>query len=266
MHTGGDCAMKKILFALIIIPVQFVWAAGPDEMILWRYSSPIIPQRHYGSTPEQICREGPSVLLLYSNPYNIKSLNWNNASVTYGFGRWGVSGAFRSYSLDGLYGDYKSSLGFAYLPIKKLGISASIDYGKLTFGDDANYNRVDFNLGLSYSRKNLAGMLALGRINLKKPYDSHENIEPMILGSFNPGDGMIFTAGYKESFTGEGRWLFKQDIGIINGLGLELGYMNNPSILQWGLDLSWKSLNLSLGYHAVSRLNDTVVMGLSWGI
>ncbi|HBZ01155.1 MAG TPA: hypothetical protein DEO84_07530, partial [candidate division Zixibacteria bacterium] len=90
---------------------------------------------------------GPSVLLLYSNPYNIKSLSWNNASVTYGFGRWGISGAFRSYSLDGLYGDYKTLLGLAYLPIKNWGISLSIDYSKLTFGDDAKFNRVDFNLG-----------------------------------------------------------------------------------------------------------------------
>ncbi|HBC47756.1 MAG TPA: hypothetical protein DEO84_09015, partial [candidate division Zixibacteria bacterium] len=125
--------------------------------------------------------------------------------------------------------------------------------------------RVDFNLGLSYSGKKLAGMLALDRINLKKPYGETEKAEPMILGSYNPANGMIFTTGYKESFTGEGRWLFKQDISIINGLGLELGYMNNPGILQWGLDLSWKSLKLSFGYNAVSRLNDTMVMGLSWG-
>ena len=258
--------MKKILFALILLSSEIIWATGPDEMILWRYSSPIILQGRYGSTPEQICRRGPSVLLLYSNPYNIKSLNWNDASLTYGFGRWGVSGAFRSYSLDGLYGDYKTSLGLACMPVENLGISTSIDYGKLTFGEDAKYNRVDLNLGFSYSRKKLAGMLALSRINLKKPYDSSENIEPMVLGAYNPSERMIFTTGYKESSTGEGRWLFKQDIGIISGIDLELGYMNNPSILQWGLDLSWKSLNLSLGYHAISRLNDTVVMGLSWGI
>jgi hypothetical protein len=258
--------MKRILFALVLLPLQLALANGFDEMILWRYSSPIVPAGQYGSSPEQICRIGPNVLLLYSNPYNLRSLSWNFAAVNYGLGRWGVSGAFRSYSLNGLYGDYKTSMAFAYEPVENLGVSSSIDYSRLKFGEDASYNRIDLNIALSYTRKKFTGLLAINRINIKKPYDYPERVEPLILGAVDLGQGMIFNAGYKRTFTGESRWLFRQNIEIVRGANLNLGYMNNPNLLQWGLDLSWKSLNLSFGYHAVSRLNDTMVMGLSWGI
>jgi hypothetical protein len=79
------------------------------------------------------------------------------------------------------------------------------------------------------------------------------------------GDGMIFSGGFRESSQSKGRWFFKQDITIIKGTDLELGYMNNPNLLQWGLDLSWKSFRLSFGYLVISRLNNTMLIGLAWG-
>jgi hypothetical protein len=256
--------MKKLIFAFLLLPIQIALAVGPDEMLLWRYQSPIAASGQFGLSPSQICRKGPSALFLYSEPYNIKSLSWNYAAANVGFGRWGLTGSFRGYSLDGLYDDYKSSLGLAVMPIDNLGVSASVDYSALKFGNVSNYDKFDLNLGLSYSMKNIAGALALDRINLKTPYDYPEKAEPMLLGAVDFGEGMIFSAGYKRVYTGQGRWLFMQNIDLLRGIGMELGYMNNPGLLQWGLDLSWKSLNLSVGYHAISRLNDTIIMGLSW--
>ena len=86
------------------------------------------------------------------------------------------------------------------------------------------------------------------------------------MGSIDLGDGMIFSMGFKSLYTMQSRWFFKQDINIIKGADLELGYLNNPNILQWGLDLSWKSVRLSFAYQGIGKLNDSVVMGLSWGM
>ncbi len=116
-----------------------------------------------------------------------------------------------------------------------------------------------------FKKNNLAGAMSLNRINLEKPYDYSRQIEPAVMGAVDLGDGMIFSAGFRESEGKQGRWFFKQDIAIVKGADLELGYMNNPNILRWGLDLSWKSLRLSFSYLAISRLNDTMVIGLSRG-
>jgi hypothetical protein len=256
--------MRKILIALILFPIQLAISSGLDEMILWRYESPIIPKGQLSFAPNQICSKGPGILLLHSNPYSLSSLNWDYATVKYGWGYWGIIGGLKSYALSDLYNDYKASLGMAYEPIEVLAVSASCDYGKLKFGSDTNFSRFDLNLGLSYLRKNLAGVIAVNRINLKKPYNYSEKAEPMVMGSIDLGEGMIFSSGFRSQSSGEDRWFFTQNINIIKDIDLQLGYMNNPNILQWGLDLSWRSFRLGVGYMAISKLNDTLIMGISW--
>jgi hypothetical protein len=265
VHSGGYRAMIRFLLIILLFPVQTILASGPDEMILWRYQAPIVPKGHYTLSTGQIFRPGAKAVFLYSNPYRVNSLGWNYGGFKYGFGRWGIVGSFRSYILSDLYGDYRATLGLAANPYREWGLSLNCEYGDEEFGQSDRYSRLDLDLGLSCSRKNLSGELALKRINIKRPYDYPQRVEPQVLGAIDLGDGMIFTAGFKELYTKEGRWFFRQDINIIGGANLDLGYINNPNILQWGLDLSWKSLNFSFVYLVVGRLNDTMIMGLSWG-
>jgi hypothetical protein len=265
MYSGGYRSMKRFILIFMLLPVQTLWASGPDEMILWRYQAPIVSEGHYSLSTAQIYHLGLKAIFLYSNPYRINSLAWNYGGFKYGFGHWGVIGSFRSYSISNLYSDYRTSLGLAINPFREWGISVNCDYSDEKFGRSESYSRFDLDLGLSYSRKNISGEVALRRINIKKPYDYPQRAEPQVIGAVDLGDGMIFTAGFKELYTKEGRWFFRQDISITGGANLDLGYMNNPNILQWGLDLSWKSLNFSFVYLVVGRLNDTMTMGLSWG-
>jgi hypothetical protein len=257
--------MKKVVMALLLIPVKCAFGGGFDDMIQWRYEAPIMPKGQFSLAPNQVYRKSSEILLLHSNPYALSSLNWDYAALKYGAGRWGVFGKFRSYTLSNLYADYATSLGTAYEFSENLAISASGEYGNMKFGDAVSYSSINLNLGLSYSRRNMAGVIAVNRINLKKPYEHYGNAEPMVIGSIDLGEGMIFSTGFRKQANGEGRWYIKQDIGIIDNIDLQLGYLNNPNILQWGLDLSWRSFRLGVGYMAISRLNDTLIMGLSWG-
>jgi hypothetical protein len=264
MHPGGYRAMRKYVLLLLFIPIQTLLASGLDEMILWRCQSPIIPEGRYSLSTNQIFKPGLKAVFLYSNPYRINSLGWNYAGLKYGSGRWGFIGSFRSYSYSDLYNDYRTSLKLAANPYEECGFSIALDYEDERFGPDDRYSGLGLDLGFSYSWDKMSGELALKKINIKKPYNYPQRIEPQVIGAIELGDGMIFSAGYKELYNKEARWFFRQDIGITAGANLDLGYMNNPNILQWGLDLSWKSLNFSFVYLVVGRLNDTITMGLSW--
>jgi hypothetical protein len=265
MRSDSYRTMKRYLLIVLLFPIQALRASGPDEMILWRYQAPIVSEEHFSLSTGQIYRQGMKGIFLYSNPYRINSLGWNYAGLKYGSGHWGIIGSFRSYSLSDLYSDYRASLGLAVNPLGEWGLSAGCNYGREEFGRGNKYAGFNLDLGLSYTKDNLSGELAMKRINVKMPYDFPRRAEPQVTGAINLGDGMIFTAGYKRLYTKEGRWFFRQDIDIIEGASLDLGYINNPNILHWGLDLSWKSLNFNFVYLVVGRLNDTMAMGLSWG-
>ncbi len=257
--------MKKLIPIILILSVHFAWASGPDDMILWRYEAPLVSAGQFGLATGQIVKSGPGGIFLYSNPYRVKSLGWNYGAFKYGFGQWGIMAGFRSYALSDLYDDHTTSLVLALKPFGSSGLSVGVNYGYLKFGAINSYDRFDIDAGFSYSYKKMAAELELDRITLKKPYDYPERPEPQVIGSIELGDGMIFSAGFKEFYTRQSRWFFQQNINIVRGADLELGYLSNPNILQWGLDLSWKSVRLSFAYQGIGKLNDTMVMGLSWG-
>ncbi len=256
--------MKKMILTILILAVQIAGANGPDDMNLWRYETPLVPKGQFGLANGQILRSGPGGIFLYSNPYRVKSLSWNYGAFKYGFGRWGLMAGFRSYTLANLYNDYATSFELAIRLFSNAGLSLRGNYGHLKFGDVDSYNQFKIDAAVSYGYKNMAGELGFKRITVKKPYDYPERPEPQVMGSIELGDGMIFSAGFKRLYTMQSRWFFQQNINIVEGADLELGFLSNPNILQWGLDLSWKSVRLSFAYQGVGKLNDTMVMGLSW--
>jgi hypothetical protein len=77
--------------------------------------------------------------------------------------------------------------------------------------------------------------------------------------------GILLSAGYSNPGLGLSRWYFGQRAALFDHAVVKLGLLNNPNVLFWGLDLSWKRITLDFTYFAIGRLTDTSVMGISYG-
>lgn len=260
--------MRWILLTLLLIWAQVSMASGPDEMILGPRYLP-----GFGATgfvPVEVCRAGLRAQFLHADPYgsnDFGELGWSFAAMEYGAGRWGAFGRFRSYGLEGLYQDNSFVLGGALSPARGVSVSLSTTYEREEFGGENGYQRLDLGFSTSYTRSGAVLTGRFERLNLKKPYDFDGITTPDfgLSGSYSFDNGITLGVGYDNPGLGPGRLSLAQRADLVDMVGLKLGFMNNPDLLFWGLDLSYKKLTLDFTYIAIGRLNDTMVLGLSYG-
>lgn len=256
-----------LIFLLLLLLIAGTAYAGLDESILWRYEFQTDSANGFSFNPGYINSRGLGLIFLHTSPYQLQDLGWDFAGLKYGFGRFGFSGYYRSYRLKDLYSANSYELSGAYNLSNGLDLSISTEWESEEFDRLSKYNRIDIGLNISYSKNNFAILGGFRKINLKKPYASPDidKPEPILLVSKRLAVGLEFKAGYRRLCSGVNRWYFAQDIMLVKGVGLRLGYMSNPGLLEWGLDLSWENATLIFAYQAISRLSDTIILGLSFG-
>jgi hypothetical protein len=259
--------MRCLAAAIFLLSTATLHGGGPDDVALWRFGFPGLGRHKFSQEPFSVCARGLTAIAIYAEPYGISSLRWNHAGFKYGFGKWGFDGHFQSYGLTQLYAENTVALGAAFIPHGSLAVSAAIRYAMQTFDHLISYSGIYMDLGVSCKLRDFTGMLVLNRITLKKPYDFPEadRPEPAVSLSIKPDSNLVLSAGFKRTSRGRNRWFIEQSLNIVKDFELHLGYMTAPSILTGGLDISWRRFTLLLTYGAVSRLNDSVVLGLSFG-
>jgi hypothetical protein len=260
--------MKQIVCLIILIfAFSELSYAGIDESILWRYELSSGPADQFGFNPSFICGKGMGLMVLHSNPYQLNHLNWDFGSIKYGLGRIGFIGCFRSFRLSELYDNNTVSSGGAVMLNNHFGTSLMVNISTTKFGNFGNYSGSSLNVNLMYSVRDIMAIAGLKNITLKKPYSfpDIEKPEPYIIAKMSFGNGVQLLGGFRHLRTDINKWYFRQDIALSKGVGLSLGYMNNPNLLEWGLDLYWKNATLLFTYQAISKLNDTMILGLSFG-
>jgi hypothetical protein len=257
--------MKRLVVILILFLSARLAASGFDDMVLWRYELPASSQNSFSLEPLNLSQDGFKAALLHADPYRISSLHWNYAAFKYGLTKWGIFGGARFYGLNNLYSNDQITLGGAFRPHPNFALAVSINNERELFQEIDSYNRIDLDAKISGSISGFTGGLDIDRINLSKSYDGPGIItpEPMIYGSLRFDENYQLSIGAKRLYAKRARWFFNQDANIINGIGLRLGYFSNPNVLNWGLDLNWKSFTFEFTYFAMSRLNDTMALGLT---
>jgi hypothetical protein len=265
--------MKRLIVIILLFSASAVSASGFDDMILWRYNLPARSSTVFSLEPMNISEHGFKTIFLHTNPYGIGSLRWDYAGFKYGAGKWGIYGQARFYGLNELYTDNIAAFGASVEPYKNIALSAAITRETENFEGIDSYSRLDLSSRLSGSfsisaKTDFTGVICIDRINLKKPYEfpGIDNPEPTIYGSFNFDDNSLFSVGLKRYYTKKTRWFFNQSVSIAEGVDLQLGYINRPNVFNWDLDLSWKSFTFAFTYLAISKLGDTMTLGLSYGM
>ena len=264
-NSGGHRPMKRLIALLVLLTSARLAAGGFDDMVLWRYELPASSQNSFSLEPLRICQNGFMATFLHADPYRIGSLHWNYAAFKYGLTKWGIFGGARFYGLNDLYSDDLITIGGALRPHPDFALAISINHEREQFQEIDSYNRFDLDAKMSGSISSFTGVIDLDRISIMKSYDfpGMATPEPMFYGSLKFNKDYRLSIGAKRLHTRRTRWFFNQDANIIDGIGLRLGYFSNPNVFNWGLDLNWKSFTFEFTYFAMSRLNDTMALGLT---
>jgi len=259
--------MIRIAFLMALINSTNLLASGFDEMILWPYDIPGDSSRVINLEPSRLCRRGLQAAFLHTNPYGIRSLDWDYAIVSYGLGRIGFFGQLGSYGLDGYYARYIYSFGGATRVTESFSSAVSGNFQTEDFDQAGNYSTANLNIRFSYKYRGLTGIMGLSRINLRSDYETYngKSLRPWACISYIFKDGIQLSASVKRTQYNRTRWLFGQYIDISDAVGIHIGLLNRPDVFFGRLDLSYKSVTLVLTYHSVSRLNDTIVLGFAIG-
>lgn len=235
-------------------------------MFLWQYQLPAA-DRGFSFEPASVCSSGYGAIFIHGNPYQNAALSWDFASARYGFGRLGILASYRIYALDDLYGDATYSLGVASKMVNKTYLHISGRYSRESFEGVGNFSGVDCEIRASYHRDNFIGLVGFDGLNLNKPYENAalDQANPSATLIYSHPGSYVLAAGFKRSGAAWNRWYFDHRIQLAPSLDMRLGYITNPNVVEWGLDLTHKSFRLIFTYLGVSRLNDTILFGISVG-
>lgn len=259
--------MIRIVFFIALLTSSNLLASGFDEMILWPYDIPDDSSSVINLEPSRLCRRGLEAAFLHANPYGIQSLDWDYATVRYGIGHAGLFGQFGSYGLDGYYTKYTYSFGAAIRVTESLSSAISGNFKRESFYRAGNYLRADLNIRVSHRYRRLRSILGLSRMKLGSDYEVSNDGSPgpWACISYLFKGGIRLSASIKRNQYGRTRWLISQDIDISDAIDVHIGLLNRPRVFFGRLDLSYQWITLVLSYHSVSRLNDTIVLGLAVG-
>jgi hypothetical protein len=257
---------NAVIVILILVACQPVFGSGFDNAVLERFDYDGLSSG-LSFEPSRLCRAGYGAAVMHTDPHGIDDLSWDYAAARYGRGEFGGYAAVRSYRLKNLYNDVTITAGLAARIYRGIYSSISLSSQNEEFNEAENFNRASASFRVSYDGVDFVSQAGLDEIVIKKPYDipGDWRPEPIFRATYFVSDDIAISAGYRRDTLGRGRWRFGQEAILAGGLGIRLGYLNNPNTLEWGLDLSYKSIRFMFDYLAANKLSDTVILGISIG-
>jgi hypothetical protein len=257
-----------ILKALITFTLALTGAAncsGLDDMFLLDVNSAPFSKNAFSLEPGNVCSRGYGFMLMHTNPYQNAALNWDLFAARYGFDEIGLAAYFRSYRLENLYNNSLFAFGPAFSVGRGIFARGTLSYEREEFKTVGNYSRIDLAGIISVHKGGLTGQARLEGLNLKKQYAHANTNNPrqLIDISYFVNDKLRLSAGISRDSQKRTRWCFEQELALTGNFSLQLGYINNPNTLQWGLDFSYGSFRFLLNYIATNKLNDTIILGIS---
>ncbi|OGC93470.1 MAG: hypothetical protein A2W25_05645 [candidate division Zixibacteria bacterium RBG_16_53_22] len=258
---------RAVIISILIAACDMAFASGFDDAVMERFNYPSLATNGLSFEPSRLCRPGFGAGFLHTNPYRIGSLSWDFAAARYGRRGLGLYGSFRSYRLDDIYNDVTIEAGVASHIYKGIYSSVSVARQREDFRGNDDFVRLTCDFRVSYDGGDFIAQAGLEGVVIRNPYDisGGERSAPTFRAGYFATEDIMLSTGYRRDQFGRGRWTFGQETAIIPGVRLRLGFMNNPNTLEWGLDLSCKSLTLMFDYKAVNKLSDTVMLGLAMG-
>lgn len=259
--------MNKLAFILILFAANPLHGSGFDDTILWMYDIPLALSSSFNSDPRGICGDGLRAAFLYANPYGISELDWNHAFAKKGFGGWGVFGRFDSFGMRPYYRRNAYYLGGAISLPESLALAVGGRYRTEKYGEFGKYARIELNSALSYSRTEIEAAAGMTGIRIHKEYRSSASgdFRPWAALTYRFKDGLSAFGSIRKFDNGRIRWLFGQGARFSGKLDLAFGIINRPDVIFGHVVFVYRSFRLDLSYYSISRLNDTVVLGLAYG-
>lgn len=235
-----------------------------DDSALWRY---YIPGTAEDGKKFIVDDDGIKSMFLHSNFHGIESLNWNFISLRYNSGAAGFGMEFSSVGYKEYYRRNKYRAQVDYRLRENIRIAPMIEITTEEFGEYGRYTASSGEIYINYIRNNLAGGIGITDIQFRQPYEKFDNhgLHSFIFGSWIFDEGLILTAGVRRFDNRRTRWIFDQTISVNRYLVLNFGYMNNPSDIYGGPVLTVDKISFIITYSSISGLDDSVILGISFG-
>lgn len=256
--------MNIKIIIMILAALASVSYGEFDDSALWRY---YIPPADEGSESFNVNRDGIKSMFLHSNLHGIKSLNWNFISLRYNSGAAGFGMEFSSVGYKEYYRRNKYRARVEYRFRENIRIAPLIEIATEEFGEYGRYTGSSGEIHINYIRNSLAGGIGITDIQFTQPYDGFDKggFKPFLFGSWIFDEGLILTIGARRFENRRTRWIFDQTISVNRYLVLNFGYMNNPSDIYGGPVLTVNKISFIITYSSISGLDDSVILGISFG-
>ncbi|MEE9555434.1 MAG: hypothetical protein V3W18_14200 [candidate division Zixibacteria bacterium] len=258
--------MKRFGLLIIMLISQNLHGSGFNDSVLWIYD--IQSSTNAVSTgPLSICEEKFQTRALYTKPYQISQLRWNDFYAVKGFGRWGLSGRFNSYGMDGYYNRYLYSIGIAVSPIDSLAVSLEGNYYREIFIDINNFQRWELDTKIAYRKSRFSVAAGLSGITLAEDYEykSARTLRPWGACSYNFENGITLWSSVRRFENNRTRWFFGQNLRLTSAMDLSVGLMNRPDLIYGRIAIKHGSIIVDLAYYSLNRLNDIILVGFGYG-
>lgn len=256
--------MKMSLLLASALICSRAGASGFDDSIIWLREMGI-PSVGVSAEPRSVCSRDFEVGTLYTNPYQIGRLRWNDFYVGKGFASWGIFGRFNSYLLDNLYYRSLFEFGSAVRAIDSLAILASLKQEYENFVGFGVYHRRALDARAALRRNRFTVLAALSDFVLSEDYDPDQNgLKAWGALSYSFSNGNTFAVGVRRFSNSVSRWLFSQDLALSKEVNLTIGYVSRPDLIFGKIILRHGSFLIDFSYHSLSGLSDTVVAGVGY--
>lgn len=257
--------MKILSFFLLIVIPGMSHASGFQESIQWIYELPDTSGNSASQSPTRVCAAGTRGEVLYVRPYDIGQLNWSGLTISSGFRRWGLIGSFSHYGVNDIYGENRFSGGVAFKLQDQLAFMVRAEYRREDYVVFGVFNSANANIRLDYFQNRFLLSGALEEIRIVEDYRTDLGFRPCACGTYMYNEEISFSAGLKRFPNSRYRWLLDQRTRISAYAELTLGIIGNPNQIFGRLIISHGHIALDLTYYSVDRLDDMVVLGLSFG-
>jgi len=164
--------MKRLSLLIFFALSSSLYGSGFDSAILWIYDIPDGSSDFFSTETMKLCDRRFQTSMLYSKPYGIGAVDWNNVFVRKGFGRWGAFARFNSYGLRDYYSRYIYNVGAAIKMRNSLSVSFDGQYHFEHFDRIGGFGRSELNARFSYYRGTVYSVLGLSGIRIDEDYKS----------------------------------------------------------------------------------------------
>lgn len=251
--------------AIIFVLYGSVAIAEFDDSYLWHE----LIRRPSGDTGSfTYDNDGVSSKYLHSDVHGIEGLSWNFLSIDFNRGLWGISAEFSTFGYKSYYLRNRYFTKFGFYPGRNIVLAPSMQICTEKFANIGHYTELSggFHIGYMAEKYNLETGFA--EIVLKKPYPAEageQRLKPFVSGSWVFNDGLTLTVGIRRFENRRTRWVFDQYIMVNKILGMNFGYMNRPSCIYGGIDLTIKGFSVIISYCSLGELADSIILGIAFG-